>query len=89
MKYKTYIIKAAQDALLEPIVVPEETSLPDDVVREINFHKDKALYVEDFEGFMELAEKVTEEAGLSPVKDLEKVATVLNLIRKESGLPPL
>ena len=97
MLLRSYIIGAAQDALSveetpqeqvgAPVVAPTDVSpFADEVLRQIEFHKDKALNVQDFEGFMGLLDVLVAELNLDPIKGRTDLAGVLNRYRKGANL---
>jgi len=102
--YKTYIVAQVQLALDqnlqteenvpknvgEPLVAPESLPVfPDEVMTKLQFYKDKAVAVEDFESWMQFLEIVTNELKLNPASDFPKLASVLNRYRVDEGKEPL
>jgi len=102
--YKTYIIAqvgmALDENLLaedsvpknvgEPLVAPESAPVfTDDIMRQLQFYKDKAVAVEDFEAWMKFLELVANELKLNPATDFPKIASVLNRYRVDEGKEPL
>jgi hypothetical protein len=74
----------------EPVVAPE--SLPvfsDDIMCRMQFFKDKAIAIPDFEAWMQFLELVAGELGLNPATDFPKIASVLNRYRVDEGKEPL
>lgn len=97
----SYVIKAAQDALKDlnvplaldvepvgaPVIAPPDALLfPEEVLRQIAFHKDKVLVVQDFEGFMALLDEIVAELQLDPGKGRTDLAAVLNSYRQAANL---
>lgn len=102
--YKTYVIAQVQMALDqnllteentpkglgEPLVAPESIPIfPDTIMTKLQFYKDKAVAVEDFESWMKFLELVTNELKLNPASDFPKLASVLNRYRVDEGKEPL
>ena len=101
--HKTYIVSAFQHVLSqnlpqenlfqepgEPAVAPENALVfPEDIMKKIQYYKDNAILVEDFESWMAFLENVAIELDLNPAQDLENLASVLNQYRISEGQPPL
>ena len=101
--YKTYIISTLQHVIAqhfpqeetfnnpgEPSVAPEGTFIfPDDIMKKIEYYKDNAILVDDFESWMAFLENVATELALNPAQDLDDLASVLNQYRVTEGKKPL
>jgi hypothetical protein len=74
----------------QPTIAPTDVAVfPEEIMSKLGFYKDKAILVEDFEGFSELLQLAAEETGLNPAQDLEKIASVFNRYRIENGKQPI
>lgn len=75
----------------EPTVAPNNAGpiFPTDTMKKIHQYRDKALLVPTFEAFMSLLENIATEIGLNPAQDFDKLASILNRYRTETGLGPL
>lgn len=74
----------------KPSVAPKDLPVFDEKTMEhISEYRDKALLVPTFEAFMSLLENIATEVGLNPAQDFDKLASVLNRYRTETGLEPL
>lgn len=102
--YVTYIVAQVQKALDEnlmaqdaipknlgePLIAPESaTVFPDEVMLRLQFFKNNAIAIEDFESWMIFLEHVTNELKLNPATDFPKIASVLNRYRIDDGKEPL
>ena len=73
-----------------PAVAPPNAPLfPIDVMENIERYKEKALMIQDFEGFMALLTAVATELNLNPAVDLPNLAAIFNKWRLAEGLDPL
>ena len=74
----------------KPSVAPSDVPVFEiEVMEKLEYYRDKALLVPTFEAFMDLLENVSNELGLNPAQDYDKLASVLNQYRVEKGLEPL
>lgn len=74
----------------QPAVAPADAVIfPENVTRQLEFYKEKALLVQDFEGFQALLEQAAVELGLNPAQDLGNIASIFNLYRTQAGENPL
>ena len=102
--YKAYIIAQVNKALEQnlpaentnpqdvgqPLVAPESVPVfPDEIMMRLQFYKDKAVAVEDFESWMKFLEIVANDLGLNPATDFPKLASVLNRYRVAENKEPL
>ena len=99
--FRYYIISKVKEALTDPTpaplsdpsqptVAPEDSPVfPENIMRQLEFFKEKALLVKDFEGFSALLEQAAIELNLNPAQDLEKIASILNLYRTQAVDNPL
>lgn len=71
------------------IMSPSETALTEEQESELSKYIDKALMVEDFEGFLELLQHIADREGYNQAKDLDLLASFFNRERIAQNLDPL